>query len=828
MPDRLPLWLRLAVRSLWRRPAFSLLAVLILALGIGANGTVFSVLDATLLRPLPFREPDRLVSATLTVPAGQDRPARDDMVWSWPKYQTFASLQRSFAATEVWSGGGGTLLAGESAVRLTSEDVSGGYFAALGIRPALGRFFDTDEGHPPEAPRVVVLSHRLWRSQFGGDPGVIGVTVQFGGAPATVIGVAPAGFTGLSGLAELWLNIASSNAEQLQQPWSHSYNLVARLAPGVTMAAGLAEAEALGAAVDAAHPAPIPGQGTWGVLARPLEDIRADPTIGRTVVVLSIAIGLVLLIACVNLANLLLARALGRQREIAVCLAIGARRRHIVQSLLAESVILGLAGGVTGLLLTWGATVALANQWAGMAGTSGVRFGGLTTLGLGRIGVSPGVVAFLAATTALVAILVGLLPALRSSRPELTAALKGGSGHERAGGGRISLRDALVTAQLAMAITLLVGAGLMIRSMGNLLATDAGVDADRVATARLALAAESYQPDSASGFYGRLLERVSALPGVTAAAVGNCPPLNGGCNGTVIWFRDRPEVPPGEEPLVGIHTVSPGFFQTLGIRLVRGRDFSSADRRGTPHVAIINEAAARKFYPNEDPIGRPIAVGQSGFHVGSAEIIGIVSDVRFGTLEEEPVPDVFIPYLQAPRPAAILFVRTAGPSAPLLPPLRALLRELDPTMPVYDIRTMPDRMALATVRPRYTTGVLGGFALAALLLAAVGIYALLAYEVTQRRREIGIRMALGAATGTVVRGVVRRGITLALAGILVGLPLAFALSRFLGSLLYQVAPDDPMTFAGISFVLMAVALLATVVPARSATRVDPLEAIRSE
>jgi len=805
-----------------------LLAIIILALGIGANGTVFSIMDATLLRALPFEDPNALVDVTLTAPAQRGRPARADMVWSYPKYQTFVGAQRVFSTAATYRSGGATLLSEDAALRLATEQVGAAYFRTLGIQPALGRDFGPEDDHGPDAPGVVILSDMLWRSHFGGDPAVLGRQMRLGGVAATVIGVGPRGFRGLTGRAELWVNIGSFNADELTQRWSHSHNVVARLAPGTSFERARAEVERLGAVIDAAHPPPGADAEGLGATARPLNAIRADPALARTVVVLGVAVGLVLLIACVNLANLLLARAMGRERELAVCLAIGARRGHIVATLLAESAVLGLAGGVLGLALTWLGVQGLASLWTGMAGAVANRFDGLTAMGLGGIGLSSAVVCFLVGTSVLTALLVGLLPALRASRPNLAGALHGAAGATSVGGARLTLRDGLVAAQVALAVTLLVGAGLLIRSMGNLLATDAGVEPEGVATARIAMAAEAYQPDSAVVFYSQLLERVRGLPGVTSAAIGNCPPLNGGCNATVIWFRDRPEVAEGQEPLVGVHTVSPGWFETLGVRLLRGRDFTDADRLGGPKVVLINETAARAFYPNEDPIGRPIAVGQGGYHEGSTEIIGIVSDVRFSILEEAPNRDVFLPYLQAPRASAMLFLRAAGDPERLLGPLRALLRELDPRLPVYDIRTMPDRMALATVRPRYTTWVLGTFAAAALALAAVGIYALLSFEVARRRKEIGIRMALGSGSGRVVRGVMGRGLTLAAVGILLGIPLAMVLSRFLASLLFGVTPGDPLTYVGISLLLGLVAATATLLPARAATRVNPMEAIRSE
>lgn len=826
MIERLPFPIRLAVRSLRRRPAFTILAVAILALGIGANGTVFSVLDAVILRSLPFEEPDQLVQISLSVPASTEEPARDDMVFSYPKYQTLAEEQRSFSALATYRDGAATLLTDLDPVRLTLEEVGAGYFALLGLSPGLGRAFSPEEDRAPDAEAVVILAEGLWRTQFGGDPGVIGRRLVLSGRPVTVIGVGPRGFRGLTGQADLWVNIAAAGSADIGQRWSHSHTVIARLAPGVPLAAARADVERLGAVIDAAHPLPRGGSGQWGATLRPLDSIRTDPALGRTVLVLGAAVGLVLLIACVNLANLLLARAHGRRRELAVQLAVGARRSHVVQTLLAESLLLAFGGGLAGLGLTWLGVSGLGALWGGMGASLAPGLQGLTAMSLGGLGMSGSVVLFLVATSVTAAVLVGLLPALRASRPDVVAALHGGDAGR--GRSRLGLRDGLVAFQLAMAVTLLVGAGLMIRSMANLLGTDAGVDARGVASARVAMPPDEFQPDSAGTFYRSLLERAAGLPGVASAAVGNCPPLNGGCNRTVIWFRDRPEVPEGEEPLVGVHMVSPGWFQTLGVPMLRGRDFSAADRRGAPRVAIINETAAREFYAGEDPIGRPIAVGQGGFHEGSAEIIGVVGDVRFGTLEEAPTRDVFISYLQAPRSSALVYLRATGDPSALVGPLRALLRELGPTLPVYDVQTLADRMAFSTARPRFATWVLGGFAAAALLLAAVGIYALLAYEVTQRRREIGIRMALGAGANRVVRGIMSRGLALALAGVAAGVPLAMLLSRFLGGLLYQVGPADPLTYAAISVILLGVAAAATLLPARAATRVHPMEALRSE
>ncbi len=819
--------LRYAARRLRQHPFFAVLAVVTLALGIGANTTIFSVLYATILRRLPFAEPDRLVRLNLVTPGSEPNQSNDRMVWSFPKYETFRDAQRSFSRLAAYTDVPATLATGEGAERLRGEIVTGEYFRLLGVTPRMGRDFGPDEDLSPGAPRVALIGEALWERRFSADPGVIGSTVRLDGLPTVIIGVVPREFRGLSGQAETWINVASSDAGDLNQRWSHYLHVVGRLSQGVAFAQARAETEVLGGVVDAAHKSPseFGEQKPWGAIARPLEASRIDPAIGRSITVLGVAVTLVLLLACVNLAGLLLARATARRREIAVRLALGARRGQIVRQLFVESTLLALLGGLAGIGVAVFGVGALRSFWSFAGGALG---GGpdLTWVGMNAIKLDPAAFAFALGITLATALLVGLVPALHASRADVAPALKDSDATPKPGR-LLPVRDMLVVAEIALAAVLLAGSGLMLRSLGRLLALDPGIEARNVLSVRMAMPPSAFQPDSAVLFYAQVLDQVAQVPGISSAALGNCPPLNGGCNGTLIWFRDRPAVPEGSEPSVGVHHVSPDWFATLGVPLISGRTFTSADRRGGPKVVVVNQAAAREFWPNESAIGHIVAVGQGGFH-DRAEVIGVVDDVRFGTADEAPRPDVFMSYLQAPRPSAIVYVKSTVPPAAMAPRIREVIHGLDASLPVYEVRPMEERVRLATVRQRFTSGVLTAFGATALLLAIVGTYALIAWEVTRRTREIGIRMTLGARGGNVLGLILRRGASLAGIGLVIGLGAAMAATRLLTSILYDLSPGDPATFAGIAGLLGASALVATLVPAWRATRIEPVDAIKSE
>jgi len=819
--------LRYAARSLAKQPGFSLIAMLTLAVGIGANTAIYSVVDATLLRPLPFKDPDRLMKVSLTAPGMHGRPAMDDFPWSYPKYQDFRRLQPVFEDTALYRGALFNLTEIQEAEQVRGEQVGAGYFPVLGVRAQVGRTFLPEEDATPETHPVAILSHGLWQRRFGGDPKVAGRTVTLNGKRYTVVGVLPPGFQGLTGPAEVWLPTMTSDARDLSQRWSHSYDLVARLKPGASEAQAASAVAVLGPRIDEAHSDPrFKG---WGAKARSLGEARIDPVIRRSVLVLFGAVAFVLLIACVNIANLLLVRGSARQREIAIRLAVGASRARLVRQLLTESLLLAFLGAAAGLALAyWGVELLSAvNPASGAA--FGRRLSGLTLLGLSSIRIDARALLFTLGAALATGVLFGLLPALQASRPNLTDALKSGGARPSGLGGIRALtgKSVLVVTEVALALVLLAGAGLMIKSLGRLLATKTGVDPENVLTLRINLPPERYGPQTFTAFFGDLETRVSALPGVLSAGMGNCYPLAGGCNTTVIWFRDRPEASRGSEPLVGVHFVSPEYFKTLRVPLLRGRMFTRADRQGAPKVVLISETAARKFWPNEDPVGKPVGVGQGGFG-DRAEVIGIVGGVRYGQAEEAPRPDVYISHLQSPRSSLMIFARAAGDPLALAEAVRREVRTLHKDFPVFDIQTLRGRLGQATARTRFSATLLAVFASIALVLAAVGIYGVMSYAVTQRTREIGIRIALGARPGDVLALVVRRGLLLALAGIAIGLAAALVSTRVLATLLYEVTPGDPLTYVAITLLLGAVALLATYIPARRATRVDVLSALRAE
>jgi putative ABC transport system permease protein len=821
--------LRYGARALWKQPAFTLIAVLTLSVGIGANTAIFSVVNATLLRTLPFKDPESLMKVSLTAPGRRGQPARDDLVWSYPKYKTLREQQQVFEDVALYAGRTFNLTGVDEAERLRGEVVSAAYFPILGIAAQVGRTFLPEEDATPQTHMVAVLGHGLWERSFGGDKNVAGKTIILDATSYTVVGVLPPGFQGLTGTAEVWLPMMIHSAEDLGQRWSHSYEAVARRKPGVSEVQAKSAVELLGARINEAHPDPTPGLLPWGAKARTLDETRIDPALRRSVLILWGAVACVLLIACVNIANLLLARGSTRQREIAIRLAVGASRRRLVRQLLTESTLLALVGAFASLALAyWGVELLGAiNPTTG--NTFGRRVSGLSLIGFNSIRLDASALMFTFGIALLTGFLFGLVPAIQASRADMTNELKSG-GSQAAGLGGIralTSKSILVVAEVALALVLLVGSGLMIKSFGRLLATRSGVDPEALLTLRINLPALQYNREASTAFFKDLETRISGLPGVLSVGMSNCHPLAGGCNGTLIWFRDRPEVARGTEPLVGIHFVSPDYFKTLKIPLVRGRWFTPSDREGAPKVVLISDGAAKKFWPNEDPIGKPIGVGQGGFG-DRAEVIGIVGDVRYGQMDEAPQPDVYISHLQSARNSLVVFARVAGNPIGLTQAVRETVRSLNKDLPVFDIKSMHERISDSTSRARFSAALLAIFAGVALVLAAVGIYGVMSYAVTQRTREIGIRIALGAQPGNVLSLVLFRGLMLTLIGIAIGVVAALASTRVLTTLLYEVKPTDPATYVIIAAVLGAVALLATYIPARRATVVDPLTALREE
>ncbi|HEY9478707.1 MAG TPA: ABC transporter permease [Gemmatimonadaceae bacterium] len=816
--------IRFALRTFRRSPAFTAVAVLTLAIGIGANTAIFSAVDALLLRPLPFAEPDRLMQVSLTLPAQGERPAVDDMVWSYPKATVFRDAQRVFQSASLYTDYEFTVR-GTEAERDYGEYTDSRYLPTLGIQPVLGRNFASDEDSQPGGPRVVMLADAFWKSRFNADPSVLGRALNIDGDPYTIIGVLPPGFRGLSGRAELWVPIMSMPAEVLNEAWSHTFVMTARLKPGVSPDQARQASAALGKVVDETYPARSGGDNHWGATARALDATRVDPVVRRSLLILLGAVGLVLLIACANVANLFLVRAAGRRREIAVRLAVGAGRRRLVRQLLTESVLLSIAGGVASIIVAWWGVRLLAAL--DPSTTLRVqRLSGLGAVGFDSIHLDLAAFVFAALLALVTGLVFGLVPALQATRPSLTDTLKDESARPRAGGVRgITSRNVLAAAEIALALVLLAGSGLMLRSLGKLLGVDPGFDAEQVLTLRLNTS-EGLGRDSLPGFYDMMLARLGALPGVTSVALGDCPPLNGGCNGTVLMRRDQPPVEPESAPEVGVHWVTPAWFSTLRVPLVSGRLFGDGDRLGGRKVVLVSESAARRYFPGEDPIGRPVSVGQGGFWEDTAYVVGVVGDVRYDTIDSLPKPDVYLSYYQSPRGRMMIYLRSAGDPLSLTPAARRVLREMAPDAPVYDARTLASRVADASAYARFSALLLAIFAGMALVLAAIGVYGVISYAAGQRTREIGLRVALGASPGSVVRLVVGQGLGIALAGLLVGLGGALLATRLLRSMLYDVAPSDPATFAGIVGLLVATVLAASWIPARRAAGVQPMEALR--
>ncbi len=813
---------RFALRSFRRSPGFTAVAVLTLAVGIGANTAIFSAVNAMLLRPLPFKEPERLMQVNLTVPPRGDSPARDDAPWSYPKFVVFRKAQTIFEDLTIWTSFQGTIRVGSDAERTNFEFVDAHYLPTLGLRTAIGRNFSAEEDATPGGTRVAILSDAFWQRRFNADSAVLGRSLSIDSKPYTIVGVLPRGFRGISGTAEMLVSFMSQDADQLGEPWSHGYDIIARLKPDVTPERAKVVVRQLGGVVADAYPHPQVKNERWGATARELDRTRVDPVVRRSLLVLLGAVGLVLLIACANVANLFLVRAAGRRREIAVRLAVGAGRRRLVRQLLTESVVLATLGGLASVIVAWWGVKLL----AALDPSTSLRvqqLGGIGAVSFQLIRLDPAAFAFAAGLTIVTGLVFGLVPALQATHPSLTGDLKTETAR-LAGVRGLTSRNVLAVVEIALAVVLLAGSGLMIRSLAKLLGVRPGFDAEQVLTMRFNLIGVGQ--DSLPAFYDQLVARLASIPGATNVGLADCPPLNGGCNGTILMHRDRPAPAPGTEPFIGIHWVTPGWFTTMHVPLKAGRVFTNGDRRGTQKVVVVSETAARRYWPGQDPVGRPVSVGQGGFYDDTAYVVGVVGDVRFGTLDSLPVPDVYLSYYQSPRGRMMMFVRAAGDPRSLVGAARREVAALAPGVPLYDVRPMRERVADAMGYARFSATLLAAFAAVALALAALGTYGVISFAVSQRTKEIGVRVALGATRGDVLRLVVGQGIGLAVVGGALGLAGALATTRVLRSLLYEVAPSDPTTLVSIVALLVVAVIVASWLPARRAASVHPAEALR--
>jgi putative ABC transport system permease protein len=836
--------IRYTLRLLGRAPAFTAIAVATLALGIGANAAIFAVVNAVLLKPLPFADAERLMLVHILVPERMVSPERarpgvyNETVWSYPKYRTFTASQQVFDEIAFFAGRDLDLSGDGEPQRVRGEVVTERYPSVLGVAPLVGRPFTWDEVHNAGTPRAAMISHGLWTRRFGGDPAVVGRTIRINATPYTVIAVLPRGFRGLIGNADVWVPLAAFEPSQLTQAQSHSYTIVARRKHHVSEQTAAAAVEVLGSQVDAAHARRDVGMPVWKARANSMYASRVDADVRRAALVLLGAVGFVLLIACVNLTNLVAAKAMARRREVAVRVAIGASRGRIMRQFLTEGVVLSALGAAGGLFVAFallGAAAAVLPEpdvffrSAVAPGTPRITgASGLTRIGASMIGVDVMTLVFTSGVALVTAMLVSLLPAAQASLLRPVDALK--KGMAEAGARWIDARGLLVTAQIALALILLAGAGLMIRSAERLRETGIGVNPRGLFAVRIDLPAAAYDGNRGQQFYAQLLERVSALPGIDSAALGLCAPVSGGCNGTIVWFPPAKEpFRDGRDPAVGIHWITPGFLDTLGVTLLRGRNITDQDRAGQPKVLLVSETAARRLWPNDDPIGKRMWAGQGSAGSGDAsEVVGVVSDVRYRAIETAPVPDVYLPLAQSYQSRMRLFVRSGLDPSSLAPAIAREVQALDANLPLSEIKTMDERVADAMWRTRIGAWLLSAFAALAVLLTAIGIFGVMAQAVAQRTTEIGIRMALGAQAGDVLGLVLRRAAVVTAAGLVIGAGGALQLTRLIAALLYGVEPGDPATFVSVAVLLGVIALLAGYIPARRATRVDAIAALRAE
>jgi putative ABC transport system permease protein len=833
MTDALAQDIRLALRGLARSRRLAAAIIATLALAVGAATAMFGVVDAALLTPPPFADAERLamVYATRTEPQG----ATERLRWSFAR---FSALRRSLTSAE---GVAGYSLASlnvsgpELPEPVTAEFVSPSYFALLRVRPDRGRTFLPGEDATPGTHPVAVIAHDLWTRRFGGSPNAVGGTLRANGVDLTVVGVLPRGFAGLTGRAELWIPTMMAPRLTFADHLTSNedfISVVARLRPGVTLDALRAEAAVLGPQIEASapHERDTPGE-RYGATAVTLHDARVDPTTRRAALVLLGAVGLVTLLACANVATLLLARATGRRREIAVRVALGATRRRIVRQLLTESLVLAAIGGTLGVAIAaWGVRL-VAIPARGVA--PGNFYGSVGEFAQPQMRLS--VLGFAAALTALTAVVFGLAPALQSARADLSAALKGGgSGGARTTPAtrRLSARGVAVATEVALALVLLVGGSLMTASFLTLRGQPLGLDRERVLAFAIRPPEVKYPPDVAPAFLERLLARVSTVPGVVAVTVDGCAPLEPTCGRSALSVVGRPAPRPGAAPLVMRHYVGPGHFRVLGIPVRRGRVFTAGDRARRPRVAIVNATAARRFWPGEDPVSQRVWLdgGSSPSSPdSSAEIVGVVGDVPYQVGDDRrALPAVYTPYLQFTYAQRTVMVRTAGDPAAVARAVREAVRTVDPDLALYDMGPLTARLGDAWAKQRFATVVLGAFAAVALILAAVGVYGVVAQMVGERTREIGVRVALGAGPGDVVRLVVRQGMALPMLGIVVGGVASVVATQALRALLFGVSAGDPRVLVLAAGFLAAVALAATYLPARRAARVDPGIVLRGD
>ncbi len=807
--------LRFALRLLRKTPAFTTVAIATLALGIGANAAIFSLVNAALLNPLPFPAADRLVVLSETV----QRDTVERRALSIPDFRDYRDRTTSFDAVAAWSSEKLTLSSPDAPARqVEGELVSAPYFELLGVSPIAGRTFTRAEDETRDTHPLAVISHAFWQRQFGGDPSAIGQSLRLNDRAFTVIGVLPPSFKGLDDDTDVWVPMGMLGV--IESPRFHDQrgarwlDAIGRIKSGVSYEQAAADVATVGRQLEQTYP----DSNTRYSAA--IFSLKAE-TVGRLQPLLLTmlgAVGFVLLIACVNLANLLLARATTRQRETAIRAALGAGRARLMRQFIAEGLLLSTIGAAAGILLAmWSIDALVALTPAGLPSFVHPR-------------IDLRVLLFLIATTGAAGLLLGVLPAIQGSRADLGDALKQGA-RGSAGGTRSRTRSALVVAEVALSLLLLVGAGLMVRTFVNLQKIDVGFRPEQAVTLRLSLP-QKYTPEALPQAAESLLARVAAVPGVRAAAFGSDAPFNGSSSATIVTLDGMSPAEIERGIRVYRHAVTPGFFAALGVPLLKGRDFTSHDARGTQPVAIVTRRFAAKAWPNADPIGRRVSIGR-GAQSTWITVVGVTGDLRYRSLTVDPSlnpedPDLFFPYAQrADRSLALVASTDAAPSA-LVASLRAAIQQFDRDIPTFAERPIAgfidDRMAPF----RMSAGVMSLFGIVALLLAGIGVYGVINYSVSQRRQELGVRVALGATRGEIYRLVLTDAMKLTAAGLALGVIATLPAARLIAKLLYGVTPGDPATYGAIVALLLGVGIAATLLPARRAARVDPVIALRAE
>ncbi len=802
--------IRYGARTLLRAPGFAAVAILTLALGIGANSAIFSFVDAAMLKPLPYANPERILQIWEKPPGGGNNVVSALNFLDWQRQTT------AFDAMVASTGGAVTLTGQGEPVLLRAGRVSAGYFEVFRVSPLLGRTFSPDEDSPGKE-HVVVLSHRLWTSRFGSDPGIVGKTIALNGEPYTVIGVMPARSPFDRAFNQLWRPLAFTPGERTRN--FHWLSVVARLKPSVTMERATSELDAIGARIATDFP---DSNKNWGVSVLRYMDIVVGQQLRQSLYVLLAAVGMLLLIGCANVANLVLARGTSREREVAVRAALGAGRGRLIRQFLTENVLLATIGGVLGVGLGYGLMIGLKFMLPPFFLPSAID-----------VEMDIRVLAFTFALAIITGVVFGLAPALGATKPDLAGAMKEGGRGSAGDSGRRRLRSTLIVIEVALAFILLSGGGLLVRSFFRMMDVELGFNPTNVLTMWLPIASDRFEdPAQLSAYARQMVTRINAVPGVIGAASSDSLPLQGFSNGMPFLIAGRGQVDRANRQACGFKMVHADYFRVLGIQVIKGRGLTDRDVKGAPPVAVINTSMVKRFFADQDPIGQHLLIQdivpgkpQLGPEI-PWEIVGVIADERTSSLDGTVRPGVYVPIEQSPSTFVNVVLRSAVEPASLSKAITEAVHEVDRNQVVSDIRTLDQLKSESVASTRLRTTLLAVFAALALLLSAIGIYGVISYTVAQRTHELGVRAALGASGAALLRLVIANGMMLTVIGLVLGVGGALWLTRLLGTLLFGVGSRDPITLTGSAAILLAVALLACYVPARRAARMDPLAALR--